>query len=94
MGASLMSLNEPYKVVRVTPTLDTSAYAQGDVLFVATELPNAVNRKGGCSKLIGAYCLSQVHGNADDFDVYFHTGNTSLGTINATANIDDDDIQF
>ena len=30
------------KIIRVTPTLDTNAYAQGDVLFTATEIPNAV----------------------------------------------------
>ena len=26
------------RIIRVTPTLDTNAYAQGDVLFVATEV--------------------------------------------------------
>ena len=31
-----------FEIIRVTPTLDTNAYAQGDVLFVATAIPNAV----------------------------------------------------
>ena len=83
----------PFNIIRVSPTLSTDAYAQGDVLFVATEIPHAVMGKGECSKLVAAYCLSQVHGNNDDFDVYFTEANTALGTINATANISDADIE-
>ena len=82
-----------FEIIRVTPTLDTNAYAQGDVLFVATAIPNAVIGSKGCSKLIAAYCLSQAHGNADDLDVYFTEGSTALGTINATADIADGDIE-
>ena len=85
--------NQEYKVIRVTPPLDTNAYAQGDVLFVATEIPNAVKEQGGCSKVLSAFCLSQAHGNADDFDVYFTENTTALGTINDTANIADGDIE-
>ena len=48
-----------YKIIRVTPTLDTSAYADGDVLFTATEIPNAVVGLGGCSKLVGAYIFDK-----------------------------------
>ena len=41
------------RVIRVTPTLDTSAYSANDVLFNATAIPNAVKEDGGCSKLVG-----------------------------------------
>ena len=81
------------RIIRVTPTLDTNAYAQGDVLFVATEIPHAVMGKGECSRLLAAFCLSQAHSNADDLDVYFTEANTALGTINATANISDANIE-
>ena len=81
------------RIIRVTPTLSTDAYAQGDVLFVATEIPHAVMGKGECSRLLAAFCLSQAHANADDLDVYFTEANTALGTINATANISDGDIE-
>ena len=47
------------KIIRVTPTLDTSAYAVGDVLFNSVEIPNAVKEDGGCSKLTGMYILNQ-----------------------------------
>lgn len=79
------------KIIRVTPTLDTNAYAQGDVLFVATEIANAVKEEGGCSKLVGGYIFDKTDGS-DDITFVFTEGNTALGTINATANISDADL--
>ena len=75
-------------IIRVSPTLDTNAYAQNDVLFVATEIPNAVIEKGGCSKLVAMYIIDKSNTDSD-IDFYFSEGNTALGTINATANITD-----
>ena len=46
-------------VVRVTPTRSTTAYADGDVLFLTTEIPNAVLESGGCSKLVAAYLVDE-----------------------------------
>ena len=80
-----------YKIIRVTPTLSTDAYAQGDVLFVATEIPDAVIGLGGCSKLVGGYVFDKSDGS-DDITFVFTQGNTALGTINATANISDADL--
>tara|TARA_R100000734_G_C3226530_1_gene36102 strand:- start:37 stop:549 length:513 start_codon:yes stop_codon:yes gene_type:complete len=77
-----------FEIIRVTPTLSTDAYAQGDVLFTATEIPNAVIGNGGCSKLVGAYVFDKSD-NADDILFVFTEGNTALGTINATADISD-----
>ena len=81
-----------YTIIRVTPTLDTNAYAQGDVLFVATEIPNAVLGNGGCSKFIGMYMLNQ---NLTDVDVDFIFSENSavFGSINATADISDSTIE-
>tara|TARA_R100001530_G_scaffold129592_1_gene100019 strand:- start:29 stop:544 length:516 start_codon:yes stop_codon:yes gene_type:complete len=70
-----------YAVLRVTPTLDTSAYADNDVFFNATEIPNAVKGKGGCSKLIGLSILNEDDA-AHDFDIIFMQKETDLGTIN------------
>ena len=79
------------KIIRVTPTISTDAYAQGDVLFTATAIPNAVLGDGGCSKLVDFYVIDEA---AQDFDVdfYFSENNTALGTINATADISDADL--
>ena len=87
----MRSCKSDYKIIRVTPTLDTSAYAQGDVLFTATEIPNAVVGLGGCSKLVGAYIFDKLDGS-DDITFVFTEGSTALGTINATANISDADL--
>ena len=80
-----------FEVIRVTPTIDTNAYAIGDVLFTATAIPNAVIGNGGCSKLVGMYVLDTANQTAD-MRFVFSEGNTALGTINATANIADGDI--
>jgi len=80
------------KIIRVTPTISTDAYAQGDVLFTATAIPNAVKEIGGCSKLVDFYVIDEA---AQDFDVdfYFSENYTEeLGTINATADISDADL--
>ena len=79
------------RIIRVTPTLSTDAYAQGDVLFVATEIPNAVKEEGGCSKLVGAYMLDK-NDQQSDILFTFAEGNTALGTINTSAGISDADL--
>lgn len=90
-----MASNLPYpnkKIIRVTPTLDTSAYAVDDVLFNSVEIPNAVFAKGGCSKLVAMYILSQNKDLAD-IDFIFSENSMTLGTQNATANISDADLE-
>ena len=81
-----------YKIIRVTPTVDTSAYAAGDVMFTATEIPNAVIGLGGCSKIIRCYIMDQDR-DTYDCQLIFTQKNTALGTINATANISDADME-
>ena len=70
-----------YSVIRVTPTLDTSAYANNDVFFNSTEIPNAVVGDGGASKLIGITILNEDD-SAHDIDIVFMQKSTDLGTIN------------
>ena len=81
-----------YTVIRVTPTLSTDAYAQGDVLFVATEIPNAVLGNGGASKLTAMYILNQNTTDVD-IDFIFSENSAVFGTINATADIADSTIE-
>tara|TARA_R110002074_G_scaffold400863_1_gene597292 strand:- start:35 stop:550 length:516 start_codon:yes stop_codon:yes gene_type:complete len=82
---------EKYEIIRVTPTLDTNQYEEEDVLFTATEIPNAVRESGGCSKLVGAYMFDKSDQSSDILFVWTE-GNTALGTINATADISDADL--
>ena len=71
-----------YSVIRVTPTMDAgTAYADDDVLFNSTEIPNAVIGKGGCCRLVAAY----LHNHKDasfNFDLVFTENQVNLGTIN------------
>jgi hypothetical protein len=69
------------RIIRVTPTLDTSAYANDDVFFNPTEIPRAVIEKGGCSKLVGLTILNEDDAE-HDIDLVFMQVSKDLGTIN------------
>ena len=87
------NIHSRYDIIRVRPTLTaSSAYADGDVIFDATEIPNAVKGKGGCSKLVAAYMIDESS-NATDMAVYFMQESTSFGTRHDTANISDDNLE-
>lgn len=64
-------------VIRVSPTLDTGAYADNDVFFNATEIPKAVIGEGGCSKLVGLTILNEDD-VAHDHDLIFMQVSTDL----------------
>ena len=81
-----------FKVIRITPAIEEAAYAAGDVLFAATEIPNAVLGLGGCSKIIGISMLSQ-HDAVDDVGLVFMENSTNLGTINAATSLADGDAE-
>tara|TARA_Y100001963_G_scaffold153911_1_gene241623 strand:- start:58 stop:564 length:507 start_codon:yes stop_codon:yes gene_type:complete len=82
-----------FEIIRVTPTLDTTgAYTDEDVYFTATEIPNAVLGKGGCSKIIAAYILNQDRDTLK-FQAIYTQANTAIGTIHATADISDANLE-
>tara|TARA_Y100001973_G_C5192824_1_gene332126 strand:- start:371 stop:871 length:501 start_codon:yes stop_codon:yes gene_type:complete len=78
-----------YDIIRVTPTLDTSAYAGQDVLFNPTAIPEAVRTNGGCSRLLAMYVIDYSDTQSVDLRFFFSEGSTDFGTINETANISD-----
>jgi hypothetical protein len=57
-------------IVRITPTISATAYDAADVLFLTTEIPNAVSNRGGVSKLVAITALSQ-HDATDDIRLIF-----------------------
>ena len=65
------------KVIRITPTISATAYDAGDVLFLTTEIPNAVAVNGGTSRLVGITMLSQ-HDATDDIGLVFMENSTNL----------------
>tara|TARA_Y100001963_G_scaffold3266_1_gene4334 strand:- start:1162 stop:1677 length:516 start_codon:yes stop_codon:yes gene_type:complete len=71
-----------YSIVRVTPTMDAgTAYANGDVLFNSTEIPDAVIGNGGCSKLVAVF-LNNHKDSSFNFDIVFTEKQVNLGTRN------------
>ena len=85
------------RVIRVTPTCTTDALGSaGDVIFNAAEIPNAVLRPGGCSKLISTYVIDYT-ATTNDIECIFHeTSGIDLGPTDssAIANISDANLRL
>ena len=79
----------PADIIDVTPTLDTSAYGAGDVLFDTTTIANAVRVAGGRAELVSVTVLDEDDQTAAALDLYFLRSNVSLGTFNAAPAITD-----
>ena len=71
------------EVIRVTPTLDTSAYTGGDVLFVGTEV---VLPSKSC-RLMGVQAILYDTEAAEINLLFFQKNEHPLGTINLSANV-------
>ena len=82
-----------YTIIRVTPTLETVQYVQGDVLFTATEIPLAVRGGNGCSMLMGMFMIDNGNVSDSDIDFFFTENTTAFGSINETASIGDSDLE-
>lgn len=78
----------PDIVVTVQPTLDTNAYASGDLLFDSASIANAVRANGGT-------CILQTVTILDDadqgvpFTLVFANAATDFGTLNSAPDPDD-----
>tara|TARA_R110002020_G_scaffold316329_1_gene531398 strand:- start:124 stop:630 length:507 start_codon:yes stop_codon:yes gene_type:complete len=57
-------------IITITPTISGTAYDAGDVLFLTTEIPNAVSSRGGVSKLLSVTMVHQ-HDAADEVGLVF-----------------------
>ena len=81
-------------IIRVTPTLSEDTYTAGDVLFAATEIPNAVSSRGGTSLIMAMQVVDYLDDQNDQEIFYvFSEKQADLGTVNATANISDADFK-
>lgn len=79
------------RIVRFTPTVDTSAYASGDVLFNATAVTvsNSAN-VAARGTILTASIVDRDDQASQTITLYFFNSNVSLGTINQAPNITDD----
>jgi hypothetical protein len=69
-------------VIKPSITVDTSAYAAGDLLFDKVELKNAVPSRGGASIIENITMYNEDGVAAEDFLVLFFDNETSIG-VNA-----------
>ncbi len=74
----------------LTMSLDTNPYAAGDVL-AATQQADAFFRKADGTGVIASLTVIDEDDQKADFDVYFFSGNASLGTENGAPSISDAD---
>lgn len=72
----------------VTPTLDTSAYVAGDVLFDRTVLTNFFRKNDGTG-ILQSIQVIDGDDNGVAIDFYLQTTNQTLGTANAVPSISD-----
>ena len=68
-------------VLDFTPTLDTSIYADNDVLFISTILTGVSDQLGGTVELVSAVCFDGDD-QGTEVEVFFTTNSTTPGTIN------------
>ena len=80
-----------FDIIRVTPTVIAGTTEANDVMFNATEIPNAVLGDGGCSKLIGVTITDQDN-EAHNMDLVFMSVQTNLGTAGSAGSISDTDM--
>ena len=76
--------------VRVTPTITGVTYANNDVLFNTTEIPQAVGYHGGASKLINL-TINSKSASLFDIQLWFFQANQSVATANTAWSLSDAD---
>lgn len=85
------NVTSPDTVITITPTLDTSAYGDGDVLFATVEVAGAA-RAVGLTTILQSITVSDINDQGVGFDLIFFNANTSLGTANSAPDIDDTEV--
>lgn len=86
-----LPVTTPDDVFTVTPTLDTGvAYTAGDVLFVATDIPNVTRASGIPVTLTSVVAVDKADLKVEMLLLFFDS-TVTLGTINAAVSISDAD---
>lgn len=77
-------------LLEVTFSLDTSAYAENDILAATQEISNALRTVGG-QAILNSLSVLDKSTNEAALDILFLRSNTSVGSENAAENISDGD---
>jgi len=85
------TVGSPDNAVTITCSLDTSAYADGDVLFDTQEVALAARVNGGTT-ILQNVVITDISDQGQALDLIFFNANTSLGTENSAPDIDDTEV--
>tara|TARA_R100001530_G_C4314155_1_gene153875 strand:+ start:1300 stop:1791 length:492 start_codon:yes stop_codon:yes gene_type:complete len=75
-----------YRIIDVTPTLNTNEFADGDALLNFTEIPNAVIGNGGVSELINI-TVNSKKASSTPMEIIIMGSGVSMEAANAAMNI-------
>ena len=75
-------------VIRVKPTVIAGTTHDNDVMFDATEIPNAVSNRGGVSKLVGMTIVNKDQ-ESHDMELIFMQSQINFGTAGSATSITD-----
>ena len=81
----------PDTSITITCSLDTSAYADGDVIFDTQEIANAV-RNNGESCILQSVHVVDIDDQGIELDLVLFNAATSLGTENSAPDVDDTEV--
>ena len=84
------SVGSEAAIVDEVLVLDTSAYADGDVLTITAEVANAVRVNDGTG-VIQSIVVQDDDDQAGVFDIIFFDANTSIGSLNSAVSMADND---
>lgn len=78
------------KVVSITPVMEASATASGDVIAVPIEIESVLREQGGVAKLTSVVVLDGDD-QGQNMDLVFSSEDITLGTLNAAISVSDAD---
>jgi hypothetical protein len=78
-----LPVGQPMVLVQVTPTLDTAAYASGDLFADVTTITSAALASGGYCELVSVTVVDQDDQTASPYTIYVTNLSTSWGSLNA-----------
>jgi ribosomal protein S8E len=71
------------KIIRVTPTVSTSAYTANNVLFATTAVPISVTPSSSRGTILGVSIVDRVRQPVQTITLTFLRSNVALGSLNA-----------
>ena len=75
------------KIIRVTPTVSTSAYTAGNVLFATTAIPISGTASNSRGTILSVGIVDRVRTASQTITLTFLRSNVALGSLNAAVSM-------